>query len=206
MATKALNLTTKELSKKTWPDLERLFTKPGIGDASWCWCTFHHTASFTPENTPRSRADRARMNRDRKKELVQKGEAHGVIVYADDGEPVGWSQYGPREELPRMDHTRSYRGISPRSEGPIWRITCFVVDQNYRRRGVATAALRAVIESIRNNGGGLVEAYPVSKTDQGPGYMHAGRISMFEKAGFKKVAQLGTGRTQTVLMRTKLSV
>ena len=203
MPPKTLTLTTKELSEKTWPDLERLFTKPGIGDAWWCWCTFHHSASFTPENMPRTRAGRARMNRERKKELVQKG-AHGVIVYADDGEPVGWSQYGSREELPRMDHTRSYRGISPRSEGLIWRITCFVVDKNYRRRGVAIAALRAVLESIKNEGGGVVEAYPVSKTDQGPGYMYAGRSSMFEKAGFKKVAHLGTGRTQTVLMRRKV--
>ncbi len=143
------------------------------------------------------------MNRERKKELVQKGKAHGVIVYADDGEPVGWSQYGSREELPRMDHTRSYRGISPRSEGSIWRITCFVVDKNYRR-GVATAALRAVLESIENRGCGLVEAYPVSETDQGLGYMYAGRASMFEKAEFKRVAHLGTGRTQTVLMRRKV--
>ncbi len=204
MAPKALNLTTRELSEKTWPDLERLFSKPGIGDAWWCWCTFHHTDSFTAESTARIRAERASMNRERKKELVEKGKAHGVIVYAEDGEPVGWSQYGPREELPRMDHSRSYRGISPRSEGSIWRITCFVVDKKYRRRGVATAALRAVLESIKNEGGGVVEAYPVSKTDQGPGYMYAGRSSMFEKAGFKKVAHLGTGRTQTVLMRRKV--
>ncbi len=69
---------------------------------------------------------------------------------------------------------------------------------------MATAALRAVMESIKNMGGGVVEAYPVSKTDQGPGYMYSGRISMFEEAGFKKVAQLGTGRTQTVLMRRKV--
>ena len=204
MAPKALNLTSKELSEKTWPDLERLFSKPGIGDAWWCWCTFHHTASFTSENTPRTRADRARMNRERKKELVQKGEAHGVIVYADDGEPVGWSQYGLGEELPRMDRTRSYRRVAPRSEGSIWRITCFVVDKNYRRRGVATAALRTVLESIKNHGGGVVESYSVNKTDQGPGYMYAGRVSMFQKAGFKKVTQLGTGRTQTVLMRRKV--
>ncbi len=204
MAPKALNLTTRELSEKTWPDLEQLFSKPGIGDAWWCWCTFHHTDSFTAESTARIRAERASMNRERKKELVEKGQAHGVIVYAEDGEPVGWSQYGPREELPRMDHSRRYRGISPRIEGSIWRITCFVVDKNYRRRGVAIAALRAMLESIKNEGGGVVEAYPVSKTDQGPGYMYAGRSSMFEKAGFKKVAQLGTGRTQTVLMRRKV--
>ena len=203
MTPKTLNLTTKELSSKTWADLEKLFTRPGIGDAWWCWCTFHHTASFTRENTARTRSERADVNRGRKKELVQRGEAHGVIVYADD-EPVGWCQYGPREELPRIDHGRSYREVSAGSEGPFWRITCFVVDKNYRRHGVATAALKAILESIKDKGGGLVEAYPVSKTDQGPGYMYTGRVSMFERAGFRKVAPLGGGRTQNVLMRRKV--
>ena len=83
----------------------------------------------------------------------------------------------------------------------MWRITCFVVDKNQRKSGVATVALRAALESIRNHGGGLVEAIPVSKTDQGPCYMHTGTPSMFEKTGFKTVGHFGTGRTTTVLMR-----
>jgi ribosomal protein S18 acetylase RimI-like enzyme len=193
--------TTQELSKKTWPDLERLFQKPGIGDASWCWCTFNHTASFTPENTPPTRAERAVKNRRTKKELVEKGESHGVIVYSDEGEPVGWCQYGTREELPRTDHSRKYQSLAVRDKGPLWRITCFVVDKNYRRQGVASSALKAVLESIKNQGGGLVEAFPVKETDQGPGYMCTGRLSMFEKAGFKTVGPYGTGRTATVIVR-----
>src|SRR5262249_8174174 len=137
------DLRTKELSGKTWPDLERLFNKPGIGDASWCWCTFHHTASFTRENMPRTRAERSVVNQKRKKDLVEAERAHGVIAYAGDGEPVGWCQYGPREELPRIDHNRNYQKLSQGDgEGSIWRITCFVVDKNYRRQGVASAALR----------------------------------------------------------------
>ena len=83
----------------------------------------------------------------------------------------------------------------------MWRITCFVVDKEYRGRGVAVAGLRAALEAIRKKGGGLVEAYPVSKTDQGSNYIYCGTVSMFEKAGFTTMAPLATGRTATVVMR-----
>jgi hypothetical protein len=64
-----------------------------------------------------------------------------------------------------------------------------------------TTALDATLESIRNKGGGLFEAIPVSKTDQGPGYMYTGTVSMFQEAGFKIVGPFGNGRTTTALMR-----
>jgi ribosomal protein S18 acetylase RimI-like enzyme len=115
---------------------------------------------------------------------------------------VGWCQYGRRGELPRLDHSRNYQSLSPKDENEkLWRITCFVVDKNYRKSGVASTALKAALESIRKKGGGLVEAIPVRKTDQGPGYMYTGTVSMFEKAGFKIVGPFGTGRTSTVVMR-----
>lgn len=193
----------KELSKETWPDFEKLFKKPGVGDGWWCWCMHHHVQSYSlPENrVPRTRAERAMKNRREKRELVNKGRSHGILVYAK-GEPVGWCQYGPREELPRVDNTIKYRKLAlGDGKDRLWRITCFVVDKNHRRRGVASIALRAALEAIRKKGGGLVEAYPVSKTDQGSNYMYSGRVTMFERAGFKMVAPLGTGRTATVVMQ-----
>ena len=54
---------------------------------------------------------------------------------------------------------------------------------------------------MRKKGGGLVEAYPVSKTDQGSNYIYCGTVSMFKKAGFKTITPLATGRTSTVVMR-----
>jgi len=194
---------TKELSEKTWPDLERLFKKPGVGDAWWCWCMHHHHRSQPlPENKrPRTRAGRAVRNRREKRELVDKGYSHGILVYAK-REPVGWCQYGPREELPRIDNSPKYRKLALEDgKDKLWRITCFVVDKKYRRRGVASAGLKAALEAIRNKGGGLVEAYPVSKTDQGPNYLYPGTATMFEKAGFKMVAPFGHGRTTTVVMQ-----
>ncbi len=193
---------TKELSMSTWSDLEKLFTKPGIGDAWWCWCTFHHTASFSKSDGPRSRAEWAAKNRQKKEDLVERDQSHGILVHAPNSEVVGWCQYGPSEELPRMDHNRNYRrlGLGTKAQ-KLWRITCFVVDKEYRRQGVATAALNGAIDSIRKRGGGVVEAFPVRSTDQGPGYMCTGRVSTFEKAGFKIVGPLATGRTATVAMR-----
>ncbi len=100
-------------------------------------------------------------NRREKRELVDKGYSHGILVYAK-GEPVGWCQYGPKEELPRFDNSRNYRGLGPeRGKEKLWRITCFVVDKKYRKRGAASAALKAALEAIRKKGGGLVEAFPL---------------------------------------------
>lgn len=170
---------TRELSGETWRDFERLFWKQGsVGDGWWCWCTFHHVSSFsTPEHQqPRTRAERAQRNHQKKEELVMSGCAHGILVYSN-AEPVGWCQYGPREELPRVDNTIRYRKLALENDSEkLWRITCFVADSKYRRRGVASAGLKGALAAIKRRGGGVVEAYPVSKTDQGANY-HCGRLS-----------------------------
>src|SRR5436309_14382996 len=200
MASHPSGYATRELSPKTWPDFARLRSQGG--GWAFCWCMhFHRPRSLPKHKRFRTRPERSVRNRREKRELVARGRAHGILVYAH-GEPVGWCQYGPREELPRVDNSRKYRNLAPEdSRERLWRITCFVVDKKYRKSGVASAALNTALESIRNKGGGLVEAIPVSKTDQGPGYMCTGTVSMFEKAGFKIVAPFGNGRTTTVVMR-----
>ena len=163
----------------------------------------HHVSSYSlPENQqPQTRAERAVRNHRQKAGLVERGCAHGILVYSKE-EPIGWCQYGPREELPRVDHTQKYRGLAPEDgKEKLWRITCFVVDKQHRQRGVASVALKAALEAIRKKGGGLVEAYPVSKTDQGSNYTYCGTVKMFEEVGFKTIAPLSTGRTATVVMR-----
>lgn len=118
---------------------------------------------------------------------------------------MGWCQYGPAEELPRIDNSRKYRGLVTEGETErLWRITCFVVDKKHRRRGIASSALKAALEAIKKNGGGLIEAYPISRWESyafGNESTH-GTVSMFEKQGFKVVAPLGSTRFSShVLMR-----
>jgi GNAT superfamily N-acetyltransferase len=109
-----------------------------------------------------------------------------------------------REELPRIDNKRVYEGLAPDQTQRLWRITCFAVLKPYRKRGVASAALHAALESIRHQGGGLVEAYPITRWLSrafGNESTH-GTESMFVKAGFKPVAPFGSTRFSShVLMR-----
>jgi len=205
MRSEATVYTTRELSPATWPDFAKLFSQ-GNGWDHCCCMHFHRPCGLPKAERLHSRAERAVRNRRQKKALVEGGRAHGILVYAD-GKPVGWCQYGLQEELPRIDNQRKYRRLAPESTERLWRITCFVVDKKYRMRGVGSAALQAALESIKKKGGGLVEAYPITRWEShafGNESTH-GTASMFRKEAFKTVARLGSTRFSThVLMRKKV--
>jgi ribosomal protein S18 acetylase RimI-like enzyme len=198
MAIQAVRYTTKQLSVKTWPDFAKLFSQGNGFD--FCWCMhFHRLRSLPKSEWLRTRREQGVRNRREKRALVERGSSHGILVYHN-GEPVGWCQYGPKQELPRIDNSRKYRGLAPENEKkPLWRITCFAVIKKYRRRGVASAALQAALRSIKQKGGGLVEAFPISYWQSrafGNESTH-GTQSMFKRAGFKVVARFGATRFST---------
>jgi len=186
---------TRELSPDTWSDFAKLFAKHD-GVQGGCWCMFYHRPGpLRP--AAGSRLDWASRNRSDKRALVRRGSSQGILVYAGD-QPVGSCQYGLKEELPRIDAGRNYRKLDlPNEEGRLWRITCFFVDRDYRRQGIALIALRAALESIRRRGGGVVEAYPVTHWKAVPTWF--GSVEMFEREGFRKIAALG--RSALVMRR-----
>ncbi len=142
-------------------------------------------------------------NKTRKHTVVTQGQSHGIIVYSD-GKPVGWCQYGTREELPRLNASRTYQklGLENGVKRKLWRITCFFVDRDFRGKGVAGFALKTAISSIRKNGGGVVEAYPLENLKEVPrktakgkaSFMWSGTVPMFQKEGFRTAAPLGKSR------------
>jgi GNAT superfamily N-acetyltransferase len=147
-----VRITTKELSVRTWPDFEALFTN-GNG-CDFCACTVFQRGRHLPHSKFPNRAAMQVENLAQKRELVYDGRAHGILVYAD-AEVVGWCQYGPVDELPIGGKGK------PGPTDADWRITCLVTDKAYRNRGVSRRALRAALASIRRKGGGVVESYPV---------------------------------------------
>ena len=194
MALKGSIYTTKELSAKTWPDFEKLFAKHG-GVQAGCWCMFYHRPRPLPPEFKGK--ERAAQNRRDKKTFVQQGRSHGILVYARE-QPVGWCQFGPRDELSRIDAGRIYRKLDlPDDARNLWRITCFFVDRGYRHKGVARVALRAALDVIREGGGGVVEAYPA--TSRKAVSIWFGTVGMFEDEGFRKVS--GLGRSSVVVRR-----
>lgn len=173
------DFTTKPLSPDTWPDFAALVERhKGIWGGCWC-------LEFHPEGKVRDA-----RRRERKECRVREGTAHAALVY-DGTTCVGWCQFGSPEELPRIKHLRAY---SESAEAlPDWRITCFFVDKAYRGRGVARTALAGALREIARLGGGTVESYPEDAEGRtvSASFLHNGRLSTFEKAGFARARQLG---------------
>jgi len=174
---------SKELSSDTWQDFARLFEKHG-GVWGGCWCMYYHT---TKGWSGRS----ARQNREEKELLVRAGKSHGVLVYDDDTEqPVGWCQFGPREELPRIERKRGYKDTG---EDSLWRVTCFFIDKDHRKRGIAREALRAALEVMERRGAKTVEAYPLETKRErySSSFLWAGTKRLFSQFGFRQTRKLG---------------
>jgi len=169
----------RPLSADTWDDFAALVERHG-GVWGGCWCLAFHAEGKHP----------GPQRRGQKEQRVREGRAHASLVYAG-ALCVGWCQFGPTEELPRIKHLRVYtQGLETL---PDWRITCFFVDKAHRRRGVASVALAGALDQIARLGGGLVESYPEDTTGRAvaPGFLHNSRLALFEQQGFARVRQIG---------------
>jgi GNAT superfamily N-acetyltransferase len=187
-----MGYTARELGPNTLADFEQLAAKQGS-----CWCMYYQRPSPLPRGT--KAAEHQEVNRRDKAKLVRAERSHAILVYEGDT-PIGWCQYGPREELPRIDARRTYRSAHTAANvGKLWRITCFFVDRTHRGKGAAAFALKAALESIRRQGGGVVEAFPViDKMAAVAEWRWFGTPGMFRREGFRTIAPLGTSG---VLMR-----
>ena len=128
--------------------------------------------------------------RSEKERRVREGRAHAALVY-DGSTPVGWCQFGPTDELPRIKNKRDY--LDGLTDLPDWRITCFFVDRDRRGKGVASVALRGALREIARLGGGTVESYPqdVEGRPVSGSFLYNGTLSMFEREGFRRSRRLG---------------
>lgn len=176
---------TKPLDASTWPDFASL-AEDHHGVWSGCWCLNFHDEGRPHVHTPEQR-------RALKEARVREGRAHAALVL-DDARCVGWCQFGPTEELPRIKHQKAYRvGLR---ELPDWRITCFFVGRTHRHRGVAGFALDGALGEIARLGGGTVESYPEDTTGRNVSgsFLHNGTLEMFERRGFTRSRKIGKHR------------
>ncbi len=119
----------------------------------------------------------------------------------DGEEAVAWCEYGPPAELPNIHHRKEY--LATLDLMPDYRLTCFFVDRRYRRKGLATVALRGAVDLIAQAGGGVVEGYP---HDIPPGkkmsasFLYNVTRTLYEREGFTYIRPKGQGNC--VMRRT----
>lgn len=169
--TKVPRLTTRALSPRTWSDFERLFSQGGGWD--FCCCMVPHRGCHLTGKQAPTRAAAHELNLRAKKDLVGQGRVRGILVYRD-GEPVGWCKYGRVDEFPIAGLAEPSRRPAGQAQDPRsqWCIPCFVTHKEHRRQGVAHTALAAALGSIRDDGGGWVEATPLAGTHSLPRRYH----------------------------------
>ena len=179
---RAVHLQVRALDQTTWPDFAALVERHN-GVWGGCWCMAFHSEGV-------GRGHTAEGNRAAKKRRVEAGHAHAALVY-DGSTCVGWCQFGPTDELPRIKHRAAYvKGLGAL---PDWRITCFFVDRDYRGKGVAAVALEGALRAISRLGGGTVESYPedIDGRSVSSSFLHNGTVSMFERRGFARARRIG---------------
>ncbi|MFO1328499.1 MAG: GNAT family N-acetyltransferase [Rubrivivax sp.] len=172
-------LSTRALDTSTWDDFAALVQRHG-GVWGGCWCLAFHAEGAKP----------GPHRREAKACRVREGRAHAALVY-DAARCVGWCQYGPTAELPRIKRRKACDAARQRDAD--WRITCFFVDREHRGRGVAATALQGALALIAQAGGGRVESYPEDAAGRrvSASFLHNGSLAMFERAGFERVGPVG---------------
>lgn len=145
---------------------------------------------FHPEGVGKDTT--AALNRQRKLDRVRAGTTHAALVF-DGEECVGWCQFGPTEDLPRIKSRAAYEATASEPP-PDWRIACCYAAKGHRRQGVATTALAGALDLIAGLGGGVVEGYPEPAGAVPAGFLFNGALSTYEQLGFTRDRMIGKHR------------
>jgi GNAT superfamily N-acetyltransferase len=139
-------------------------------DWKGCYCT----GPFMPRLAEYS--SKSRIRRNYAKWLIENGIMKGYLAY-EDGKVVGWCNVNKRSVFPKL------KGVSEDGED-ILSIACFLVEKEYRRKGIAQKLLDRIMMDAKKEGIRVIEAYPRKRARTDYGNYH-GVYSMYEKSGFQ---------------------
>jgi predicted GNAT family acetyltransferase len=182
-------ISTELLTPARWADFEDLFGRQGA--CYGCWCTAFRLLPATRRENNHER------NKDHMRRRVEEGPPPGILAF-DEGRAVGWMQVGPRLDVPQWNNAG--RASAPVEAGEerdpsVWAISCFFVRSGARGKGLTHSLVSAGIEHARRSGARYLEACPMdqSKSSRSTG-LFVGSTRVFEKAGFRRMAERKSGR------------
>ena len=171
-------LSFKPLKRNLWTDFEELFGPRGA--CGGCWCMFWKLRGKAYEEA------KGYETRQMHKSIIDTGTLTGLLAYLH-GEVVGWVAVEPRSAYPKLANSRI---LKPVDDQPVWSVTCFFVAKRFRKMGITVELLKAAVEHVTNQGGRIVEGYPVEAGEDKPApFVFTGTASAFKQAGFQEVAR-----------------
>ena len=109
---------------------------------------------------------------------------------------IGWAQHGRRDQLRHINNRRAFEAGAAGEVPADWRITWFLTDKDYRRRGVGARALEGAIGEIAGAGGDSFEAFPevIEGQKTSAGFLWNATFGMLVKTGFVPIRKIGKHR------------
>lgn len=155
---------------------------------STCYCRFYHTDCSAEQWQNRSGA----VNSKEAVEKIKNGEMKGYLAY-DGDKIIGWLNANDARSYLRLKEEMK-PVIQDKKAGCS---ICYVIDQDYRRQGVATALLEYAIKDFKKQGYDGMLAIPLENPKDeknNPAALYRGAVSMYEKQGFKELFRDGSLR------------
>lgn len=173
-----LTLSFHPLTQKLWRDFELLFGENGACGGCWCMHWKLRGKAF--------HQNKGEGNRQMQKSVVDAKTVPGLLAYSE-GYPVGWVAVEPREQYPKLAHSRV---LAPIDDQQVWSITCLFVEKKHRRKGISTALIQAAAQYAAGRGAKIIEGYPIDSTGEAPPvFIFTGTAAAFQQAGFIEAAR-----------------
>lgn len=168
------NLMVYPLTPNRWDDFTELFGERGA--CGGCWCMWMRLTRSVFEK------QKGELNKKAIKAIIDSDNIPGLLAYQNDN-PVGWVSVAPREDFPVLQRSRI---LKPIDDLPVWSVACFFIDKNYRDKGMSVRLLQAAIDYVNQQGGEIVEGYPVEpkKNRMPAAFAWTGLAAAFLAAGF----------------------
>ena len=119
---------------------------------------------------------------------LQSPELKGVVALAGD-RAVGWMKLCPAERVPKLYEQRLYKGLPcfGGARDGVLTVGCLLVDEDWRRRGVARSLVRAGVEAAVTAHARAIEAFPRRHEQPQAHELWLGPVDVFLEAGFRIV-------------------
>ena len=172
-----MDLEFHPLTPERWKDLETLFGERGACGGCWCMWWRLKRSQFEKQ--------KGQENKKSLKKIVDSGEIPGILAYTN-GQPIAWCSVAQRRTYPVLERSRILKRIDDET---VWSVVCFFVAKSFRRKRVTVKLLRAAIKYVSEQGGKIVEGYPMEprKSQMPNAFAWTGLVSAFRKTGFVEV-------------------
>jgi ribosomal protein S18 acetylase RimI-like enzyme len=142
-----------------------------------CWASDDHRGNSDKMSSAEKRRELARV-------YVMKGLIKGYLAYEGD-RVIGWVNANDKSQCRySISWLRNLKDVSfhPLKDEKFLSVFCFTIAKAYRRQGLATKLLEAVINDAKKRGYKYVEAYPKKKMSALDAF--EGPLNMYKKFQF----------------------